>query len=141
MIQKICPKCKQLISVASVRVSYCKPCMRDYSKARHAANIQRERARFKTYYYSNLEKERERRLKRKYGITIEGRKALEQKQNSQCAICNVHSDKLVVDHCHETGSVRGLLCSDCNLAIGLMKDNIGSLLSAATYLETANASV
>jgi hypothetical protein len=43
----------------------------------------------------------------------------------------------VVDHCHATGKVRGLLCHNCNRALGLMQDNIENIKRAADYLEGA----
>jgi len=68
-----------------------------------------------------------------------------ERQNHVCAICheigfkmNDHVyDTLCVDHCHETGIVRGLLCNNCNRALGLMKDDINRLKNAISYLEGA----
>ena len=65
------------------------------------------------------------------------------RQNNLCAICKKEGFKinkntalnLVVDHCHVTGVVRGLLCHNCNRALGLFKDNIESLNTAILYLE------
>lgn len=66
-------------------------------------------------------------------------------QNNLCAICqevgfkmsyNVKSP-LNVDHCHETGTVRGLLCHNCNRALGLFKDNVEWLKRSISYLEGA----
>ena len=59
-----------------------------------------------------------------------------EKQGGCCAICggvNVNGRRLAVDHEHETGKVRGLLCDKCNLAIGLF-DDINNLASAIKYL-------
>jgi len=64
-------------------------------------------------------------------------------QNNVCAICfeegfimaEHHQAKLMVDHCHTTGRVRGLLCHNCNRALGLLKDNKSRFRSAITYLE------
>jgi len=82
-------------------------------------------------------------LKRKYGITLEEWCAMFDKQNSLCAICNqvgfkldpASKNLLVVDHCHATGKVRGLLCHNCNRALGLLKDNKANLVRALDYLE------
>jgi uncharacterized protein YbaR (Trm112 family) len=52
-----------------------------------------------------------------------------------CAICKTESDrKLVVDHDHVTGKIRGLLCHNCNMAIGILKDSPVLLQSAIDYL-------
>ena len=62
------------------------------------------------------------------------------KQKGVCAICNstLNSSrytKLAVDHDHRTGKVRGLLCTNCNTAIGLMKDSTIRLQNAIEYLK------
>ena len=76
------------------------------------------------------------RLKRKYGIDLLDYNNLLEKQNGLCAICNCPpKDKsLVVDHCHIRGTVRGLLCHQCNSALGLFKDSIATLQKAVEYL-------
>lgn len=56
-------------------------------------------------------------------------------QNGCCLLCNIKPKKIVVDHCHKTGKVRGLLCNECNRAIGLLKENILTLKNAINYLE------
>lgn len=59
------------------------------------------------------------------------------KQKGKCFICGKDLDKrkdLCVDHCHTTGKIRGLLCRDCNFALGLFKNNIYSLKKAIEYL-------
>jgi hypothetical protein len=62
-------------------------------------------------------------------------------QDGKCAICGDSSprrgkDRLVIDHCHATGGVRGLLCSRCNLAIGHLRDEPRLAELAADYLRT-----
>lgn len=78
-------------------------------------------------------------LKKQYGITPEDYDAMYEAQKGCCAICGIHQSetkhKLHVDHCHETGTVRGLLCKNCNLALGNFKDSITNLSSAISYLE------
>ncbi len=59
-----------------------------------------------------------------------------QDQKNSCLICNRELDQSAcVDHCHTTGKVRGLLCRQCNMALGLLKDNIDSLENAINYLK------
>lgn len=60
-------------------------------------------------------------------------KEMEIKSGSKCAICR-NKRKLVVDHCHTNLHVRGLLCSNCNTAIGLLKENIFTILRTIPYL-------
>jgi hypothetical protein len=84
-------------------------------------------------------------LKRTYGITYADYLRMLEAQNKVCAICKRpgftmaehHSLLLVVDHCHSTGDVRGLLCHNCNRALGLMQDSVESLKTAIAYLEGA----
>ena len=73
-------------------------------------------------------------LKYKYGISLEDFNKIFKEQNGICAICNV-SKATHIDHNHKTSKVRGLLCRDCNIGLGLFKDNKTFLLSAKTYLE------
>lgn len=56
------------------------------------------------------------------------------KQNNKCFICDEEA-KLVVDHDHSTGKVRGLLCSICNTGIGMFKDSTKNLEKAIEYLK------
>ena len=85
-------------------------------------------------------------LKKLYGITIEQYERIVLEQNNKCAICNKENIKLnhpthikqaslVVDHNHETGFIRGLLCYTCNLAVGNLKDNLINAKSLVSYLE------
>lgn len=46
--------------------------------------------------------------------------------------------RLAVDHCHQSGKIRGLLCADCNRALGMFKDNAQALRRAADYIEERN---
>lgn len=76
---------------------------------------------------------------RKYGITPDDYLKLLEKQGHACAICGgVEKDsRLYVDHCHSTEKIRGLLCSPCNLAIGLFRDNTITMANALDYLEAS----
>jgi hypothetical protein len=84
-------------------------------------------------------KRRANRLKLKYNLSLEDYNAMFSRQNGKCSICKKHQTKLdsalCVDHCHKTGKVRGLLCSNCNLALGLLNDNCRLLLEAINYIE------
>lgn len=76
-----------------------------------------------------------------YGIPKEQFLALFEAQGGACAICSralelegPRSDQPHLDHCHETGKVRGILCVKCNAGLGQFKDNPASLERAASYL-------
>ena len=74
-----------------------------------------------------------------YGLTPEQYDSMYQKQEGCCIICGEHQAnlkrKLSVDHCHKTGVVRGLLCGNCNVGIGNLKDDPALLFRAIEYLE------
>lgn len=74
----------------------------------------------------------------KYGLTVEEYWAIHDEQLGVCAICrNVLGERTAVDHDHETGTVRGLLCINCNTGLGKLGDSIESLELALTYLRKA----
>jgi hypothetical protein len=87
-------------------------------------------------------------LKRKYGISLKEFEAMFTTQNGACKICKTPfkfygddgdwSKTANVDHCHDTGKVRGLLCNNCNRGLGFFKDNSTVLRLAAEYLDEIN---
>lgn len=109
--------------------------MEAYERNKDAIN---ERAR--KFIKDNPESVRAYRLKAQYGISIEEHDTLFFRQGGCCAICKMPPDqkknhhRLHVDHDHVTGVVRGLLCRDCNLALGLFSDSKHILKSAISYL-------
>ena len=117
--------------------SPCEECQsrnREYMRKKRAGiPIEKKKAEYvsKRNYY----------LKHKYGITEKQYDEMLELQHFGCAICkSVHTKssvakRLVVDHCHTTKKVRGLLCSSCNKAIGLLEDSTEFLSSAIRYLE------
>lgn len=79
---------------------------------------------------------RDAHLKRAYGIDKIIFNELARKQNWRCAICSDRPLKtLVIDHCHKTGVIRGLLCSSCNHLIGNAKESSRILIEAISYVE------
>ncbi|WP_460073240.1 endonuclease VII domain-containing protein [Streptomyces sp. YKOK-I1] len=73
-------------------------------------------------------------LKRQYGITEAERDELVASQGGVCCIC-LAAPPEHVDHCHETGRVRGVLCFSCNAALGQFKDRPDAIRRAAAYVE------
>jgi hypothetical protein len=143
MTQKACCKCKQIKPLdefhnhkASVdgKQKTCKTCQKVYSQSDVC------KANRKAYYQKNKLAHIERNLKRQYGLDWENYSKLLESQNNCCAICkspdsgSMCSQRLFVDHCHDTGKVRGLLCHHCNTALGLFQDNPLILKSAINYL-------
>ena len=82
---------------------------------------------------------RKSKLKRLYGITPGEYDDLYKKQNGCCEICGKHQSeqkrRLDIDHNHTTGKVRSLLCTQCNVAIGLFEENIDTMMSGIEYLK------
>ena len=113
---KECKTCKQVFTPTNPCNTYCSP-----------------QCRGKNSYY-----------KRQYGITDADLVKMKEEQENKCFLCasagflmdkNKHVEKLAVDHCHDTGKVRKLLCHNCNRALGLFKDNPELLRKAADYVE------
>lgn len=81
--------------------------------------------------------ERRRRF-RTYGITEADYNAMLERQGHCCAICQTDTPGRkgwAIDHCHDSGVVRGVLCSPCNSAIGLLRDDPDVIMRAAMYVE------
>lgn len=72
-------------------------------------------------------------LKSRYGITPEDYYEMYEEQQGLCGICG-EAKSLVVDHDHDTGDVRGLICQNCNLGIGQLKDSLVLLCQSIKYL-------
>lgn len=82
-------------------------------------------------------------LKNKYGITLEQFKQMSTRQDHKCALCFFPASKmrhkaLCVDHCHETGRVRGLLCHPCNTLLGRIGDNIEGATRMLEYVRSGS---
>lgn len=147
-MKKQCTKCKETKSLDLFpgdkkgkfgKHSQCKACAKkarlDKGEGVHASQQKEWRANNKEYYktYARLWSYKKLGIK----ITEQEYKDLLKNQGEQCALCNTPSNKdrvLCLDHDHKTGKVRGLLCNDCNIALGKFKDNISVLAKAITYL-------
>lgn len=85
-----------------------------------------------------------RQLKNKFGITLDDYNKMFEDQKGCCKTCNRHqtilSKGLVVDHCHKTGKVRGLLCDYCNRLLGNYENKPELFISFNIYLGKQNAS-
>ncbi len=99
----------------------------------------------KQWRRDNKAKSKEDDLLRRHNINFDGYCSLQKKQNNVCAICGnpeIAIDQrgklrnLAVDHCHKTGKIRGLLCTNCNKGLGHFKDSPDLLTKAIEYLKT-----
>lgn len=110
----------------------CKACIKSAADAYYTENREHVRDRSKWHV-----------LKHRYGISREQYEELFLKQGGGCAVCGAATATsrarfLCVDHDHETGEIRGLLCTPCNLAIGYLKDDPELLAGAARYVTQRN---
>lgn len=154
-MDKTCTKCNLTKSINSFSkdkkksdgfCSQCKDCQNGDKKRNNEARkkyYQRNKAsilgELRQKYKADPVAAKNRDLKKTYGIDIDQYNAMLQFQNGSCAICKKHSStfkkSLAVDHCHVSGKIRGLLCINCNRAVGNLKDSIDLAKSLISYLE------
>lgn len=119
--EKLCKKCKNLLPIEKFNkhqtntdgfTGSCGKCIRAHAHKRH--------------------------LVREFNLTSEQYEELFFVQNGCCGICGIKQDqmnrRLAVDHDHQTGGIRGLLCMSCNIVLGKMKDSVHLLSRAIGYL-------
>lgn len=107
-----------------------------------AESVERNRAAIAKWKKDNPEAvalyARRTKLKQKYGMTLEDYEQLLEDQGGVCALCGNEQhrniSKLFIDHDHETGKVRGLLCLRCNTALGVFGDNTAGVMKVLRYL-------
>ena len=130
---KLCNLCNKIKDdFYKVPNNICISCCRKRDKEWYANNkTERKKYNLEAYY------------KRQYNFTLKERDAFFKSHNNKCNICNIKVKKNVnlainqgvIDHCHETKMVRGLLCNQCNKALGCFKDDITAMKSAIKYME------
>lgn len=145
MEQKICGRCKTSKNISEFsKLSpesktyknfkngikpWCKECYKEYSK-KYMRNARKQSGTRYDHY------------QRRYGISHDQVIEMLEQRNYKCDICGNESDhryaKLCVDHNHETGKVRGMLCFSCNVMIGQGRDNTEVLSNAIKYLKENN---
>ncbi|MFW5899099.1 MAG: endonuclease VII domain-containing protein [Jiangellaceae bacterium] len=118
----------------------CIRCHNEDVKARHRANAKEYAAYQQQWRRDNPRQARDHKLRSRYGIGVDEYEQMLRDQGGGCAICGSEDSKsnrehLYVDHCHETGRVRGLLCYHCNTTLGYMRDDPDTLRAAIAYLE------
>ncbi len=146
---KFCPRCQTL----KLRTEFypnktthdklqgrCKPCNIEEVRRYHKAKPERHAAYNRDWDRRNPVKKKDAALKGRLGLPAGTYAAMHAAQEGKCAICGTtkaggKSDRLHVDHCEETQTIRGLLCSCCNTGIGQLKHNETLLLAAIHYLK------
>lgn len=103
---------------------------------RYEDNIEKQRERGRDYVRLNPRATKRTKLKHRYGITDADFDAMLEAQRNACAICgrSFRGTRACVDHCHSTGTVRGLLCIGCNGALGYI-ERPDFVTAATEYLE------
>lgn len=153
--EKLCSKCGQLGKFGPDRrardglQSSCLECYRQFDRQRYRENRERNRnvrTRAKQYWQSLPEHVRRARgranfLRNNHGITPGDFDAMMKQQGGVCAICSRppsgktrRTSVLQVDHDHDTGKIRGLLCDTCNTALGRLGDNAEGIRRVLEYL-------
>lgn len=117
-------------------------CQEKYRKANWPAIREQRRLKRASLRAAGLSPEWIYRLRHRFKLEPEKYMAMVEAQGGKCKICLVEeprstSKRLFVDHCHRTGVIRGLLCSNCNSALGHAKDQPAILRKMAEYLERA----
>lgn len=150
---KICSRCRQEKFVNEFRKSkggkdnlrsICKQCDKEYNKKYSVEHKEESKKRSRTWHknnprryklwpsvkrFRNSEKGKlllkKCTLRYKYGLTPEQHKEIYVQQNGCCAVCGIiiEYNKIVTDHDHKTGKIRGLLCYKCNHFISAVEDN------------------
>ena len=159
---KQCSKCGETRPSLEFQIGHnqCKLCVATYKKNWVAQNKPHVQHKLKKYYNSHRDKilsdlknwrrdnkdvKKNSELISKYGFSIKEFNELLSVQKGLCAICRKQETSvesrtglkraLAVDHSHSTRKVRGLLCSHCNRALGLLKENVEILKSMIAYIE------
>ena len=132
---KVCIKCGEMLPLADYHRAadrfdghreVCKICR--LRKLRESHVPKRSTLDSKLYYRLHKIKS--------YGISVEEYVLMMDDQRGCCKICqDSMEERICIDHCHDTGDVRGLLCHKCNTALGLLRDDVTIMSRAISYLE------
>lgn len=139
--EKVCPRCRKSLPRSEFEIrwnghtdSYCAPCERAYNAER-----QRQYVRAHPELRTRIQRCNRRVKLKRFGLSLEQYEAMVEQQNGLCAICMQpprNGRALDVDHCHKSQRVRGLLCSPCNLMIGLVAESVEHLAAMVAYLSS-----
>jgi hypothetical protein len=147
---KNCSKCKQTLAIEEFgidnskrdgRSPSCKPCQRIRTRAYHASHREKRLADARAWKDRNPDKvkaNKRTQTLRRYGLDEAGFQALLDSQDGKCAICrssDPNGRNWSVDHNHDSGEVRAILCGSCNVLIGMAHEDSGVLRAAIHYLD------
>lgn len=147
MFEKNCSVCQLPFTTAKKYTYYCNPCGAKRAREWRVKNGDRARAASRKWHHAHPETaaacNRWGKLEKMYGVSRDEFNDMLRKQAGTCAICKTETpggpgNRFQVDHDHQTGAVRGLLCSRCNFVLGYAKDRIKVLESAILYLKGAS---
>jgi len=134
MEKKCCSKCKKSKELKFFGIKrynkdglnhYCKKCENERSKLKYSEPENKERIKYNTIF-------------RLYGLRKEEYFRKLEKQNFKCEICYkplLNDKNTHIDHSHQTGKVRDILCSTCNYLLGIVNDDTNKLKSYISYLD------
>lgn len=133
---KTCIECKQIKKINAKDLClkcYGKFSMRKYRLLHPEEDKKRKRDWYQAHKMEFCLVRKKSRILKKYGLTLEEYEHIKVKQNNKCLICK-NDKELVLDHSHDTGNIRGMLCDSCNQGLGYFRDNPAILIAAAKYL-------
>lgn len=157
-VERLCTLCQKIKPVSQFAVSRkltkiagiatlrfrgeCKDCQRLRNQAWRLANVEAYRARYREARRKRTPEQKLKwLLKQEYGLTLEDYQRMMAAQDGRCAICREtpapqkYKTGFHVDHCHTTGRIRGLLCHNCNVSIGHLKEDLVRIRALLAYLE------
>lgn len=145
--EKHCSVCGELQPIANFstekrsvdgKSSACKKCVGAYQREWYKNNCEKQKKNSKDWKSQNPYKNHKNHIRAVYGVSESEYNSMFDAQKGCCAICLTHQSdmkrRLAVDHCHTHSHIRGLLCTNCNTALGMLKDNIQALERAVDYL-------
>jgi hypothetical protein len=146
-MQRVCRICNQLKSECEFvfgkktnrKFNHCIECDRERGRVYYAKNREKKLSYQAEYDKQNRDAvsktNKNKKLKNRYGITLQEYESMMLSQMNRCKICNDDSKKLYVDHCHSSGRVRALLCHNCNAGIGHFRERKDIFENAIKYIE------
>jgi hypothetical protein len=148
--EKVCSRCERSLPIASFGLNktkqdghqtYCRDCTGIKNIESRQRDPERLRERRRRAYERNRESLRGKRVRLRHGLTEDDFQLLLEIQGHACAICGARrgsslAPRLFVDHDHESGEVRGLLCAGCNAGrLGTLGDSVERIAQSVEVLE------